>query len=383
MVLSNGESLRSELSLPRTSPSGNVDDVVSERTPVSDKFKRKVETKTILTIKDFPLKITDVDEAKPVAVNGDIGLVSQSHEHVSDQLSNFPLTASFDNKAKPELVNGDIGLLSKSREDFSKESIASEEATEDDLAPAQKTDKKKKARHVSLDPHAVLLDAAVEGELDLVKQLIREVDNPSKPNSDGITALHNAVCACHDQVVYFLVQYGADINSPDSHGWTPLHCAAANNATEMARFLVEHGACVFAATSLEKKTPLQCCERGLPGYFNCTRYLNDVQQNFGLINEGRVYALYNYTADEQDELSFVCGEELLVLKRGVCDREGMVVGPEQGRGDWVHTKKFTRVTHQNFARSVTRTENMAMTLVRPKLLGPIITIKSKFDPVYG
>lgn len=178
MILSNGESLPSELSPSRTSPSGNMDDVVSERTPLSaDKFQRNVEMKTILTIKDFPLKITDVDEAKPVVVNGDIGLNSQSHEHISDQLSNFPLTASFDNKAKPDLVNGDIGLLSKSREDFSKESIASEEAAEDDLAPAQKTDKKKKARHVSLDPHAVLLDAAVEGELELVKQLIREVRN--------------------------------------------------------------------------------------------------------------------------------------------------------------------------------------------------------------
>lgn len=42
----------------------------------------------------------------------------------------------------------------------------------------------------------------------------------------------------------------------------------------MARFLVEHGACIFAATSLEKKTPMQCCDRGLPGYFNCLKYLN-------------------------------------------------------------------------------------------------------------
>ena len=49
--------------------------------------------------------------------------------------------------------------------------------------------------------------------------LFTKVDDPSKPNSDGITALHNAVCAGHDEVVKFLVQYGCDINSQDSHGW--------------------------------------------------------------------------------------------------------------------------------------------------------------------
>lgn len=45
------------------------------------------------------------------------------------------------------------------------------------------------------------------------------MDDPSEPNNDGITALHNAVCASHDEVVKFLVEFGVDINSPDSHGW--------------------------------------------------------------------------------------------------------------------------------------------------------------------
>ena len=45
-------------------------------------------------------------------------------------------------------------------------------------------------------------------------------------------------------------------------------------------------------------------------------FFSEVQQNFGLANEGRVYALYSYSAIEQDELSFESGEELKVLKRG-------------------------------------------------------------------
>ena len=44
-----------------------------------------------------------------------------------------------------------------------------------DQAPVQKTKRSKKAQRVSLDPHAVLLDAAVEGELDIVKEIVSEV----------------------------------------------------------------------------------------------------------------------------------------------------------------------------------------------------------------
>ena len=41
----------------------------------------------------------------------------------------------------------------------------------------------------------------------------------------------------------------------------------------MVHYLLEHGACIFATTALEKKTPYQCCDRGIPGYLNCTKYL--------------------------------------------------------------------------------------------------------------
>lgn len=44
-----------------------------------------------------------------------------------------------------------------------------------DQAPVQQTKRSKKAQRVSLDPHAVLLDAAVEGELDIVKEIVSEV----------------------------------------------------------------------------------------------------------------------------------------------------------------------------------------------------------------
>ena len=56
-------------------------------------------------------------------------------------------------------------------------------------------------RRVSFDPLALLLDASLEGELELVKRTAREVSNPSAANDEGITALHNAICAGHFDIV--------------------------------------------------------------------------------------------------------------------------------------------------------------------------------------
>lgn len=61
--------------------------------------------------------------------------------------------------------------------------------------------KAKLARRVSFDPLALLLDASLEGELDLVRKTCSQVPNPSAANDEGITALHNAICAGHFEIV--------------------------------------------------------------------------------------------------------------------------------------------------------------------------------------
>merc|ERR1712173_324708 len=71
-------------------------------------------------------------------------------------------------------------------------------------------------RTVSFDPLALLLDASLEGELDLVKKTATEVTNPSAANDEGITALHNAICAGHLDIVQFLVTFGCDVK----RNWT-------------------------------------------------------------------------------------------------------------------------------------------------------------------
>lgn len=46
-----------------------------------------------------------------------------------------------------------------------------------------------------------------------------QVDNPSTPNDEGITPLHNAVCAGHHHIVKFLLDFGVNVNAADSDGW--------------------------------------------------------------------------------------------------------------------------------------------------------------------
>ena len=75
------------------------------------------------------------------------------------------------------------------------------------------------SRRVSFDPLALLLDASLEGELELVVRTAGQVRDPSAANDEGITALHNAICAGHLDIVRFLVQFGCDVNAQDSDGW--------------------------------------------------------------------------------------------------------------------------------------------------------------------
>ncbi|XP_063851388.1 apoptosis-stimulating of p53 protein 2-like isoform X3 [Scylla paramamosain] len=171
-------------------------------------------------------------------------------------------------------------------------------------------------RRVSFDPLALLLDASLEGELELVKRTAMEVSNPSAANDEGITALHNAICAGHLEIVTFLVTFGCDVNAQDSDGWTPLHCAASCNNVAMVRFLVEHGACILATTLSDHETPAEKCEQDEEGYDGCSQYLYSVQEKLGIMNGGVVYAVYDYEGQATDELTFDCSDALTVLRRG-------------------------------------------------------------------
>ncbi|XP_028278738.1 apoptosis-stimulating of p53 protein 2 isoform X2 [Parambassis ranga] len=168
---------------------------------------------------------------------------------------------------------------------------------------------------VKFNPLALLLDSSLEGEFDLVQRIIYEVDDPSQPNDEGITALHNAVCAGHTDIVKFLVQFGVNVNAADSDGWTPLHCAASCNNVQVCKFLVESGAAVFAMTYSDMQTAADKCEEMEDGYTQCSQFLYGVQEKMGIMNRGVVYGLWDYTGENPDELSFREGDCMTIIRR--------------------------------------------------------------------
>ena len=261
-----------------------------------------------------------VDEKEPQQFLPDVDDNNDSNEHISDDTSIFP---------PPPMP-----LLS---------AIPSKGILKQRDAPA-----KDPKRRIRFDPLALLLDASLEGEIDLVKKIIDLVPNPSGANDEGITALHNAVCAGHFELVKFLVHYGSDINASDTDGWTPLHCAASCNNLTMCRFLVESGACIFANTFSDGEVAADKCEELDEGFIPCSDFLYSTQNKLGVVRQGQVYALYDYEAANDDELSFHEADLLTVIRKGddneeewwwarLADKEGYI--PRNLLGMWPRIKQ--------------------------------------------
>ncbi|XP_051253511.1 relA-associated inhibitor isoform X1 [Dicentrarchus labrax] len=194
-------------------------------------------------------------------------------------------------------------------------------------------ERKGSGKRARLSPLVLLLDGALVGELETVQRAVQEMNDPSQPNDEGITALHNAICGGHYNVVDFLVRIGANVSAPDSHGWTPLHCAASCNDRPLCEFLVRNGAAVMAMTQSDGATASQKCDPYAVGFEECESFLRGVEEAMGVENSGVLYALWSYPAQAADELSFKEGDMVTILQKhegsdwwwaSLCGREGFV-----------------------------------------------------------
>lgn len=101
-----------------------------------------------------------------------------------------------------------------------------------------------------------LYNAAQNGDLDLVKSLIREGANVNEADEFGDTLLSTACYFGHIEIAKLLIVNEADIRAVDDRGITVLHNACTSGDIEIIRLLLSKGAEINAVGNLSGATPL-------------------------------------------------------------------------------------------------------------------------------
>ncbi len=84
--------------------------------------------------------------------------------------------------------------------------------------------------------------AAKNGEIEVVKSLLRDGADIDAKHRSGETPLYMAALCGGEEVVKFLVMKGADIEAEDTDGYTPLMCASVAGKWNISVFLIGEGA---------------------------------------------------------------------------------------------------------------------------------------------
>jgi ankyrin repeat protein len=100
-------------------------------------------------------------------------------------------------------------------------------------------------------------DAAMKGDRDAVRTLLKQGGDVSAAQGDGMTALHWAAERGDAELAGMLVYAGANVGAVTRIGqYTPLHLAAKAGSAAVAQALIAAGANVSARTSNSGVTPL-------------------------------------------------------------------------------------------------------------------------------
>ncbi len=90
--------------------------------------------------------------------------------------------------------------------------------------------------------HLELMSAALAGQTDKVKALLRHGLDVNARTHEGRTALMFAVINMHPTTVQALLELGADVNAQSDLGFTPLILAACSGNARIVQALLDSGA---------------------------------------------------------------------------------------------------------------------------------------------
>ncbi len=116
-----------------------------------------------------------------------------------------------------------------------------------------------------------LLNATIKGNKPLVDYLLKNGASPHLADNDGRSPLMAAVLNNHPEIVKTLLNHKADVNKANRDGWTALSFAAWKGNTKAVKYLLDANAFKGHRTS-EGLTPLQLAEQG--GHTEIVRLLS-------------------------------------------------------------------------------------------------------------
>ena len=108
-----------------------------------------------------------------------------------------------------------------------------------------------------LPPESPIADAAMRGDVETVRSLVKEGGDVNASQGDGMTALHWAALTGKERLVELLIYAGANIGALTRLGdYTPLHLASKEGDAVVVEALLAAGADPNAPTSTGEVTPL-------------------------------------------------------------------------------------------------------------------------------
>jgi ankyrin repeat protein len=105
-------------------------------------------------------------------------------------------------------------------------------------------------------PNVSMHEAALNGQLEMVKDLLGKGLNVNLKDQDGRTPLMYASFNGHVEIIQLLIDKGAQVNVFDSYGRTPLMMASSGPYPEAVKFLLDHNADPNVADKEEHFTAL-------------------------------------------------------------------------------------------------------------------------------